>query len=142
MKKIAVLFDHTMMISTGILFMLAVEGIVCHLTGQDISFEWYHPISVLLAGFLCALPSLMWLPEEKLTRKQFLIRLFGHCLLLFGIVSLSGYLFHWYKNLQQYLFVVFAYFAFYVFVWLASLWLGKLDEERMNRALKEIQDEE
>ncbi|MBO5283453.1 MAG: DUF3021 family protein, partial [Lachnospiraceae bacterium] len=80
--------------------------------------------------------------EEKLTKKQFLIRLFGHCLLLFGIVSLIGYLFHWYENLQQYLFVVFAYFAVYAFVWLASLWLGKLDEEKMNRALKEIQDTE
>lgn len=142
MKKIKILFQQSMIISTGILFAIAVEGIVCHLMGQDILFAWYHPISIILAGFLCALPTLVWLSEEELTKMQFIIRIILHCILLFGIVSLMGYLFHWYENLWEYLFVVLAYFVIYIFVWLVSIWLWKWEENKINRALESIRDKE
>ena len=40
------------------------------------------------------------------------------------------------------LIVMIFYFLIYGFVWLATLWMQKMDEEKINQALREIQDEE
>ena len=142
MKKIKFLFQQAMTISTGIFFCIGLEGVCFHFMGDDISLEWYHPISIILAGILCALPSLIWLQEEHLNRRQFIVRLVLHCIFLFAVVSLMGYLFHWYTDIIGYSFVVAAYFIVYVFVWGVSYWLGARDESKINEALKDIQDEE
>ena len=91
MKKIKFLFQQAMTISTGILFCSGLEGVCFHFMGDDISLEWYHPISIILAGILCALPSLIWLQEEHLNRRQFIVRLVLHCIFLFAVVSLMVY---------------------------------------------------
>lgn len=142
MNKIKTLFQQALMISTGILFAIAAEGVFRHLAGSDIVLSWYHPLSILLTGFICALPSLLLMDIESLTKKQFIVRLILHCVLLYGIVVLAGYLFRWYGNVFEFVFVTISYFLIYALVWLATGWLGKKDENQINHALMDIQDEE
>lgn len=141
MNRLKMLFQQTTMISAMVLLATGLEGVVKHIAGKDFILEWYHPLSIILTGFLGALPTPLVIHRD-LGRKQYLFLIAGHCILLFGVVSLMGFLFHWYSNGADYLFVVIAYFVIYVLVWAASLWLARRDEAKLNRAIQEIQDEE
>lgn len=143
MDKLKILFQQTLMISTGILFVIGVEGLVSHLTGRNFEIEWYYPFSIILTGVLCSIPSLllmMWVEESS--KRRFLLQVFLHCLVILAIVSIVGWIFNWYSTLVQYLVVVIAYFVVYVFVWVATIWIHKDEENKINNALKNIQDEE
>lgn len=141
MNKLKILFQQTTMISAMILLATGLEGVVKHMAGKDFILEWYHPLSFILTGFLGALPTPLVMPRD-LGRKQYLFLIASHCILLFGVVSLMGFLFHWYSNGADYLFVVITYFIIYVLVWAATFWLARRDEAKINQAIQEIQDEE
>ena len=141
MNKIKMLFQQTTMISAMVLLAIGLEGVVKHMAGYDFILEWYHPLSIVLTGFLGALPTpLVW--NRDCSRKQFPILLAAHCILLLGVVSLMGFLFHWYYNGRDYLFVVIVYFVIYVLVWAATFWLERCEEAKINQAIQEIRDEE
>lgn len=141
MNKLKMLFQQTTMISAMVLLAIGLEGVVKHIAGYDFILEWYHPISIVLTGFLGALPTpLVW--NKDCSRKQFPFLLTAHCILLLGIVSLIGFLFHWYSNGIDYLFVAIAYFIIYVLVWVVSFWLERCDEAKINQAIQKIRDEE
>lgn len=173
MSKIKLLFQQALMISTGILFVIAVGGIVHHLQGNDIAYSWYTPISVIISGFLCAIPTLLLCVDDtegreskaspsdgyeekgleasvvRTSRKnanakknRYYLRIILHCILLYGIVSLLGYVFRWYEGLMEYVLVMLSYFLVYLFVWVATLWIWKKEDEKINDALQGIQDEE
>lgn len=143
MDKLKILFQQTLMISTGILFMVGVDGLVSHLLGMSFEIEWYDPFSIILTGLLCSIPTwllLIW--DEECSKRRFILQVFLHCLVILAIVSMMGWMFNWYSTLSQYFMVLTAYFAIYIFVWAATIWLHKTDENKINHALKNIQDEE
>ncbi|MDE5891386.1 MAG: DUF3021 domain-containing protein [Acetatifactor sp.] len=141
MNKLKMLFQQTTMISTMVLLAIGLKGVVKHIAGYDFIFEWYHPFSIVLTGFLGALPTpLVWYRDYS--RKQFLFLLAAHCILLFGVVSLMGFLFHWYSNGRDYLFVAIVYFVIYVLVWTVTFWLERCEEAKINQAIQAIRDEE
>lgn len=141
MKTMKILFEQTMLVSTGILFLIGAEGVACHFLGTEFQLDWYQPIAILLTGFLCSIPTLMFW-DENLGGKRFWCYVGLHCVIEFGIVSLAGWVFRWYTTIGGYLVMVLFYFFVYGFAWLSSLWMEKVDEDRINQALKEIQDEE
>ena len=53
-----------------------------------------------------------------------------------------GYVFKWYRHLDGALFVAIEYVGVYIFVWLASMWIGLVDEKKINNALDSIRDED
>lgn len=57
---------------------------------------------------------------RKPDKKQFIVRLILHCVLLYGIVILAGYLFRWYGNVFEFVFVTSSFFLIYALVWLAT----------------------
>lgn len=142
MNKLKILFQQTVMISAMVLLAIGLEGLVRHLAGYDMILEWYQPLSIVFTGFLGALPTLVWPFDRNLDRKPFVVLIVCHCMLLFAMVSLAGYLFNWYSNGREYLFVAIVYFVIYALVWVATLWLGRRDEVKINQAIKEIQDDE
>lgn len=144
MSKGKLVFHQTLMISTAILFGLGVQAAMHHITGgkSTIVWEWYIPLSVIVTGFLCAVPSLLLLEDDRLSSKHIRMRIFMHFVLLWGVVSLCGYLFHWYGNFSQYASIAIIYVLIYSFVWGATLWVTKSDESRINEAIREIQDDE
>lgn len=139
--KLKLIFDQTLMISTGILFLIGMEGVISHLMGGEFELYWYHPISIVLTGFFCSFPTFLF-RDEFPNRGSFRLRVVLHCLLEWGIVSLAGWIFRWYTIWQGYLVVMIFYFLIYGFVWLATIWMHKIDEEKINQALREIRDEE
>ena len=57
-------------------------------------------------------------------------------------MSLSGHFCGWYSNLSEYLIIVIMYIIIYAFVWIATVWMLKVDEKKINDAISEIRDEE
>lgn len=142
MDKLKIVFQQTLMISTGILFIVGIEGFLSHLMGKSFTLEWYDPLSMILTGFLCSLPTWLLILKEDSVKKHFIWTLILHCLALWAIVSIMGWIFHWYSSPREYLFVAIAYFAVYVFVWAATIWIQRSEDNKINEALKNIQDKE
>ena len=136
------LFVQSMAISTGILFLNGLNAVIQHFAGNDITLQWYHPISIVLTGVFCALPTVLLRDMDQWDRKTFWLRVSLHGLSLYAIVIGAGRLFGWYTDPESFVSVSIIFFLVYVFVWLSSHWLDKQDEKKINRALDAIRDEE
>ncbi|MBP1584288.1 MAG: DUF3021 family protein [Lachnospiraceae bacterium] len=143
MSKIKIIFSQTMMISTAILFGLGVEAflyMVCG-NGDRISWQWFIPLSIIATAFLCSVPTLLLLDEAG-SKTNFNIRKILHFLCVLAVLTLCGWLFDWYDSVESYLVVLFMYVIIYVFVCIATYWLAKNDEIRINDALEGVRDDE
>ncbi len=140
-KKI---FVQSMMISTGILFLNGILAVFQHFSGggSDMVLQWYHPITIILTGVLCALPTLLLTNRDQWDRKTFARRIALHCLALYAVVIGLGWLCQWYTDPAGFFGVSAVFFLVYAFVWLSSHWLDKQDEKRINQALDGIRDPE
>ena len=136
------LFVQSMIISTSILFLNGINAVFQHLAGHDIVLQWYHPLSIVLTGVVCALPTVLLLEWDQWDRKTFRIRVCIHCLSLYAIVAGAGWLFKWYTDPESFASVSIIFFIVYIFVWLLSHWLDKQDEKKINHALDSIRDDE
>ena len=142
MNTVKKLFVQSMIISTSILFLNGVNAVIQHFRGIDISLAWYHPISIVLTGILCALPTVLLQNREQWSRKTLWLRVSLHCLALCAVVLGAGWLFKWYVDWESFASTGIIFFIVYAFVWLSSLWLDKRDEKKINHALDAIRDEE
>ena len=136
------LFVQSMAISTAILFLNGINAVIQHFAGNDITLQWYHPITIVLTGVFCALPTVLLQNEDQWDRKTFWIRVSVHCLSLCVIVVGAGWLFKWYTDSESIVSVIVIFFIVYAFVWLSSHWLDKQDEKKINHALDTIRDDE
>jgi len=136
------LFVQSMIISTSILFLNGISMMLWHFAGRDLVLRWYHPITIVLTGILCALPTILLRDSDRWDRKTFWKRVPLHCLALYAAVAGAGWLFRWYDDAESWISVSIVFFAIYVFVWLSSHWLDKQDEKKINRALEAIRDTE
>ncbi len=144
MNRAKIIFNQTLMISTAILFGLGVQALIGHLLGYEarIEWPWYIPLSIILTGFLCSVPTLLLIDEGELTNKHLKLRSLLHFILLWAIVSFCGFIFKWYSCIQNYIPIAVMYILIYGFVWVATMWITKSDENKINKAIKDIQDEE
>lgn len=144
MRKIKVLFFQTLLISTAILFVIGMSVVIDHFAegSQVLNWKWYWPISVVLTGFLCALPTAVLLDLDNLSKRAMWIRIGIHFVTVGAVVSLCGLLFEWYDTVSGYLGIIGAYIVIYVFVWVATLWIAKTDEKKINEAIKDMRDSE
>lgn len=136
------LFVQSMAISTSILFLNGISAVIQHFRGTDLVLQWYHPLTIVLVGILCAVPTILLRDSDTWDRKTFLLRVSLHCLALYAVIAGAGYLFGWYIDAESFLSVSVIFFLVYAFVWVSSLWLDKQDEKKINRALDAIRDEE
>ena len=139
MKKI---FVQSMVISTSILLLNGINAVIQHFAGNDMILLWYHPISIVLAGSLCSLPTFLLRDMESWSRKTFAVRVILHCLSLYAVIVGMGYLFGWFTGLDGLAGVSFVFFVTYAFVWLSSHWLDQRDAKMINHALDSIRDRE
>jgi hypothetical protein len=144
MTKLKILFNQTLMISTAVLFGVGVQTFLRFvLWGQaGFTWPWYTPLSIVLTGFLCALPTTLILDTEGVSGKKALLRNLVHFILVGGVVSLCGYLFGWYESPADYIPILIMYILIYFFVWFSTLWLLKADEKKINEAIEQLRDEE
>lgn len=144
MKKWKIVFNQTLMISTGILFGLGVQKLIEWLCNKDtsINWPWYIPLSIILTGFLCALATLFLIDRDGENVTSGKIRIVLHFIFLLIVVAGCGWLFGWYSDLTGFIVIAVMYVLIYAFVWISSLWMAKTDEKKINEAIRDIQDEE
>ena len=142
MNIVKKLFVQSMIISTSILFLNGINMVIQHLAGNDLTLQWFHPISIILTAVLCSLPTILLRESDQWDRKTFWRRVPLHCLSLYAVVAGAGWLFGWYGNVESWISVTIIFFIIYVFVWLSSHWLDKQDEKKIDHALDTIRDPE
>ena len=144
MNKLKLWLEQTMIISFAIFVGIIIEGLVYSFMGDnlaDFNLTWLQLVSVILTGAVCSLPTLFWLTDD-LPRNKFIVRIILHCICLYAVVALFGFVFKWFQNMDGFIFVTIIYFMVYIFVWLVTLWFHKRDENQINKALDDIRDEE
>lgn len=72
-----------------------------HFAGKDLSLQWYHPVTIILTGILCALPTILLRGSDQWNRKTFWRRVPLHCLALYAVVVGAGWLFRWYDDTES-----------------------------------------
>ena len=142
MNTVRKLFVQSMIISTSILLLNGINMVFQHFAGNDLALQWYHPVSIVLTGILCALPTVLLRDSDQWDRKTFWRRVPLHCLSLYAVVAGAGWLFRWYDDTESMISVSVIFFIIYIFVWLSSHWLDKQDEKKINHALDTIRDTE
>ena len=136
-KKI---FIQSMAISMSLFLLNGINMVIRHFAGQDIVMLWYHPITIILTGVLCALPTLLLRNMDQWEPKVFVRRVALHGLTLYAVVVGMGRLLGWYEDLGGFRCISVIFWVIYVFVWLSSHWMDKQDEKKINQALDEIRD--
>ena len=146
MNRFKLWLEQTMMISFAILVGIIIEGLVyCVFGGDPLSefkLSWIQLLSVVLTGAVCSVPTVPWLTDTDMPKNKFIIRLILHCIGLYAIVIAFGRVFNWYNRLDGFIFMTIIYFLVYIFVWVVSLWFHKRDDNKINKALDDIRDEE
>ena len=144
MTKLKILFNQTLMISTAVLFGVGVQTFFGYIIQgkADFTWPWYTPLSIVLTGFLCALPTTLLLDSDEGSKKRSILRTLIHFILVVSVVSLCGYLFGWYDCLSDYIPILVMCILIYFFVWISTLWLMKADEKKINEAIEQLRDEE
>ena len=144
MNKRKTILNDMIIIMAAMVSGLGIQEMLLHFSHGITSFEmpWYIPLTIPLAAFLCALPSAFINDIDGLSKRQIHFRLFLHFICLQLVVTICGYVFGWYSSGLEYVVIMIVYLIIYVSVWLINWWLGKRDEVIINRALKEIQDQE
>lgn len=146
MNKMKLWLEQTMMISFAILIGIIIEGLFFTLFSGDPLYEfkmdWLQMVSIVLTGAVCSLPTVLWLADTELPKNKFTVRIILHCIGLYAIVSLFGWLFKWYTKADGFIFMTIIYFAVYAFTWTVTLWFHKRDDKKINKALDDIRDEE
>lgn len=141
--KLKLIFNQTLMISSAILFGLGIQELIEYLVTGEMYFtwEWYVPLSIILCACVCSVPSVIFIDDES-AGKAFALKVVIHFVCIFAAVSLFAKLFGWFSTLAGYLVIAVMIVIIYAFTWIATRWLAKSDENKINTALDEIRDEE
>ena len=144
MQKVKTIFSQTLMISTAILFGIGILMLIQHfsLGVQTFSFQWSDPLSIWLTGFFSTLRTDFLLDMDSLKKSEVRIRIGIHFVSVLGIVVLCASLFHWFGQIINLRIICLMYSLIYLFVWCATAWMAKIDEIKINGAIKDLQDSE
>ena len=146
MNKLKLWLEQTMTISFAIYVGIIIEGLVYAMKGDALTsfnLSWLQLVSVILTGAVCSLPTIFWLVSDTdIPKNKYIVRIILHCIGLYAVVSLFGWIFKWYTQIDGFIMITIIYFLVYVFVWCVSLWFHKRDENQINKALDDIRDEE
>lgn len=144
MNKIKTIIYDMVIISTAMVIGLGIQEMIMHFTRGIGSFEmpWYTPLTIPFTSLLCALPSALMNDCDELSKKQIRLRVCLHFICLWLVVTICGFVFGWYSQVSEYMAIMWVYIIIYVSVWFISWWLGKRDEEMINKALKIMRDKE
>ena len=142
MKKFKIILEQTFMLSFLMQVVMSLESLYSRIMDEPIFYDWYIPLSIICASFLCSLPTLVLMSECPMPKPLRRLLPLLHCILLYALVMGLGYLFHWYTTLTYFFVTSVSYFVIYALVWIFSLFLKKYDEKLINDALLAIQDED
>ena len=73
---------------------------------------------------------------DSLKKREVWIRMGIHFVSVLGIVVLCASLFHWFGQTINLRIICLMYSLIYLFVWCATAWMAKVDEIKINGAIK------
>lgn len=146
MNRLKFWLEQTMTISFAILVGIILEGVVYLIfrgeSLEQFSLSWVQLLSIVVTGAVCSVPTVIWLSDNDIPKNKFIVQLVLHCIGLYAIVAVFGRIFNWYSQANGFIMMTVIYFMVYVFVWLVSLWFHKSEDNKINKALDDIRDEE
>lgn len=144
MSKLKTIFYQTVLISAAILLGVGVQTVILHFTTgfEKMDWYWYTPISMVLSALFCSLPTMLLFNLDALERKAIWTRIVLHFIFVGAIVGVCGFFFNWYHTVMGYLPILIMYTLIYAVVWVATGWMAKNDEKKINEVIKEYQDPE
>ena len=143
-KFIKDFIDSFTRITTGITLVCAV----CMTLSDIKEFNMYSSVlwQVLAAGAVTALITSVCLPctmaEREASKKEYLIRLSIHYVLINICILLMGYKFRWFEpNLPSCIMMAISVLAVYIFTAITTYVSDKKYSDEINAALKRFKDE-
>jgi len=125
--------NHFMMITTVLLIAM---GLIKLFSDSKSGFDWYFPFQIICVAFSTAILSLIYVSKEEQSKKNFLIRVAIHYVLLNAVVLGEGYLFKWWTETYEMLIVIAVFVFVYVCVWIFTMITDKKTSNDINKALK------
>ncbi|MDD6156606.1 MAG: DUF3021 family protein [Lachnospiraceae bacterium] len=144
MKRMLQIIEEALMISTGILVAIGIDGVIAYFQGWSENFilEWYTPLAIVFTGIACALISQILPMGMDVSKANARVRIVIHFLLTFAAVSGIGYVVHWYTDPDGFLYLAISFVIIYVAVWVFMFAIYRHEVKLMNEALKQLRDEE
>ena len=136
MKRMKLLFEQYVMITAGIVLGIALEAVICRLDGTELQFMWHMPLSIVVAGVLGALPTLLLVDADAVRVDYSFWRVILHFFLVFIAIALVGILFAWFGDLRSFLFFTVIFACVYAFVWGGTTLICMHDARIINNALR------
>ncbi len=138
-RVLKMLIIQFLLISVCVLLGMGLMSVV---TNNHNPWPWYYPFEVLAISVATAIPSLVYISKNELSKNQFIIRAIIHFVLLIGIVLGMGYWFSWWTQFSGIIIVLSVFIVIYVFVFLITYLTDKNESNKINEALKNINHDE
>ena len=135
-EAIKLVVEHFFMITVGVLFFTSLGFI-----GAE-TIPSFYPWMVLLSGIAGAIPTLLFYFRTEPTKKQFIIRVILHFIVIVTLIMTLGFVFGWYTNLLEGLIILGVILAVYASVWFLSYKLNASQAKNINDALNRLNDDE
>lgn len=135
-KRIKMLFEQVLLVSFLINLAVGIEGVYFWIKDGEFYYRAILPFSVIIGSILTCLPSGLIYTEEVVKPAVRSIRIALHAVITCAVIMLTGYVFKWYTNFNEALYVFVAFVVIYILVWIVMYWLGKSDEKAINNALE------
>lgn len=136
-QLLKLIFQHFLLITFIMTFSLGIVG----LFDRDV-WPWYMPFELIAMAAITSLGSVIFYNKTELTKKQFLVRVILHFILLVSVELGLGYLFKWWSHWDGILINLGIFLIIYVSVWVITAIQDHHSSERINKALKNKQNEE
>ncbi len=135
---IRLVISHFFMITVGVLFCTSAANLVY----EDITYPAWYTWMIMLTGVVGALPTLLFYFKEEPTRKQFIVRVILHYIVIEILIMTLGYIFGWYSDFIGGLIIFGMILIVYGFVWFFSILTDINSARGINDALAKMNDED
>lgn len=131
---------HFFIITVCVMFVISFINVLTNNTFYYLTADF--PWVIMLTGLLTALPSILLYFKTEPTKKQFIIRVIIHFIIIESIVMVEGVLFKWYTSLFEAILIFGMIIIVYVLVWLFSYITNLSTAKGINEALKRFNNED
>ena len=135
-EAIKLVVEHFFMITVGVLFFTSFGHI-----GAE-SIPSFYPWMVLLSGVAGSVPTLLFYFRTEPTKKQFIVRVILHFVVIVTLIMTLGFIFGWYTDFSEGLIILGVILAVYASVWFLSYKLNVSMANNINDALNRLNDDE
>ena len=143
MERLKTFIMTTLLVSFLTLSSLAVRVVIYFVQNKEFFMleSWQVP-AVILLGLLTAISTTCLLFTKDTERVRWNARIACHFVICGILVMVFGRLFGWYEGISGAVTMFVNYVIVYALVWIGNYFLIKKDERQINKALKDIRDEE